>query len=109
MFRATKTWRGLMTRPIIHPGEILAEEFLKPSGVTAHQLAAELKIPYDVLREILECRRHVCVDIALRLSRYFGTSERFWLEAQLAHDLERARRHKAATIRDEVRPLGSAA
>jgi len=98
-----------MTRPNIHPGQLLTEEFLKPSGVSTEHLAEELKIPRERITEIVEGQRGVCVDTALRLSRYFGTSDRFWLEAQLTYDLEHARACQAATIRNEVRPLGSAA
>lgn len=93
-----------MTRPNIHPGEILAEEFLKPAGVSPEDLADELKIPPDRISEIVEGERPVCLDTALRLSRFFGTSDRFWLEAQLTYDLESARCHQAA-IRREVSPL----
>lgn len=97
-----------MTRPNIHPGELLAEEFLKPIGVTTQDLAHDLKVPHDTINAIVGGRRGVCVDTALRLSRYFGTSDRFWLEAQLAYDLEHARR-QGHTILSEVKPLNSAA
>ena len=96
-----------MTRPIIHPGEILVEEFLKPAGVSPVTLAEELKLPPEHIDAIVGGRRSVCVDTALRLSRYFGTSDRFWLEAQLAYDLEQARRGKQAAIKSEVRPFGA--
>jgi antitoxin HigA-1 len=88
-------------RPNIHPGEILREEFLKPAGVDTGTLARALKLPQDGLDALVECRRSVCVDTALRLSHYFGTSERFWLEMQLTYDLEgafRARRAIAAEV-----------
>jgi addiction module HigA family antidote len=95
-------------RPNIHPGEILVEEFLKPAGVSTEGLARNLKIPHQRVASIVEGRQPVCVDTALRLSRYFGTSDRFWLEAQLTYDLERARRaHRA--IETEITPHGQAA
>ena len=93
-----------MTRPNIHPGEILAEEFLKPTGVSADTLAGHLKIPRERIDAIVQGKRAVCVDTALRLSHYFGTSDRFWLEIQLSYDLERARR-SGPPIKSEVRPL----
>lgn len=97
-----------MTRPNIHPGELLTEEFLKPIGVTTDDLARGLKVPHETINAIVGGRRGVCVDTALRLSRYFGTSDRFWLEAQLSYDLEHAR-GQAHTILSEVQPLNPAA
>jgi addiction module HigA family antidote len=78
-------------RPTIHPGEILREEFLKPTGVDVETLARDLKLPQDRLDALVEERDGLCVDTALRLSHYFGTSERFWLEVQMVYDIERAR------------------
>lgn len=80
------------TRPNIHPGEILREEFLKPAGVDTDRLARDLRLPRERLDELVDGKGAVCVDTALRLSHYFGTSERFWLEIQLSYDLERARK-----------------
>lgn len=97
-----------MTRPNIHPGEILVEEFLKPAGVSPSELARQLNVPRERIDAILAGSCAITIDTALRLSRYFGTSDRFWLEMQLTYDLERARRGQA-TITDEVRPFGSAA
>lgn len=95
------------SRPNIHPGEILAEEFLKPSGVDTDTLARHLNLPLDRIEMLVSGQGAVCVDTALRLSRYFGTSERFWLEIQMSYDLERAwsRRHD---IDREIRPLDAA-
>ncbi len=92
-----------MQRPNIHPGEILREEFLKPAGVDLDTLAAHLNLPRDRLHELVEGRGGVCIDTALRLSHYFGTSERFWLEVQLSYDLERARLRRPR-IEAEVTP-----
>jgi addiction module HigA family antidote len=89
--------------PNIHPGEILREEFLKPTGVDVETLARDLKLPQDRLDEIVQGRGKMCVDIALRLSYYFGTSERFWLEMQMTYDLEHARR-RPSSIQSEVTP-----
>ena len=98
----------MLDRPNIHPGELLIEEFIKPSGVTTEDLAQDLKIPHGRIDAIVQGRQPVCVDTALRLSRYFGTSDRFWLEAQMIYDLQRARR-AAAHIAREIAPHPSAA
>lgn len=92
----------------IHPGELLREEFLKPAGVSAERLAVDLGIPCERILDIIHARDGVCVDTAIRLSHYFGTSDRFWLDAQLSYDLRRASR-AADRIRAEITPLGSAA
>lgn len=93
-----------MQQPNIHPGEILREEFLKPAGLTAAALAHAIKVSVDRVEGILNGRLGVCVETALRLSHFFGTSERFWLEAQLRYDLERAR-HWLGAVREEITPL----
>lgn len=94
-------------RPTIHPGEILREEFLKPAGIDGRSLAEALRLPIDRVCAILSGEQSVCVDTALRLSHYFGTSDRFWLEVQLEYELQRARR-QAHHIRQEIRPLAAA-
>ncbi len=96
------------TRPNIHPGELLREEFLKPTGVDVATLAHDLKLPREQLDDIVHGRGAMCVDTALRLSHYFGTSERFWLEAQLTYDLERMRRTQPAFL-TQFKKLSSAA
>jgi addiction module HigA family antidote len=72
----------------IHPGEILDEEFLKPLGVSQYRLAKDTNVPPRRINEIVRGLRAISADTALRLSRYFGTSERFWLNLQARHDLE---------------------
>ncbi len=95
--------------PVIHPGEILREEFLRPAGVDVATLADALKLPRDRLMALVGGEGSICVDMALRLSHYFGTSERFWLEMQLRYDLERVR-HRRDVIAAEIRrPLSGAA
>src|SRR3989440_6239452 len=74
--------------PPIHPGEILLEEFLTPLGVSQYRLAKETSVPPRRINEIVRGLRSVSADTALRLSRYFGTSERFWLNLQTRYDLE---------------------
>ena len=74
--------------PPIHPGEILLEEFLKPFEISQYRLAKDISVPARRINEIVHGKRSITADTALRLSRYFGTSERFWLNLQIRHDLE---------------------
>ncbi len=74
--------------PNIHPGEVLEEEFLKPLGVTAYRLAKSTRIPITRITEIIRGRRMLTADTALRLSKFFGNSPRFWLGLQNDYDLE---------------------
>jgi antitoxin HigA-1 len=72
----------------IHPGEILQEEFLLPLNITAYKLAKEIEIPQTIISEIVKGNRRISADTALRLSRYFGNSPKFWLGLQDDYDLE---------------------
>lgn len=72
----------------IHPGEILLEEFLKPLGITAYRLSKETFIPQTRISEIIKGRRKITADTALRLSKFFGTTAKFWLGLQDDYDLE---------------------
>ena len=72
----------------IHPGEVLFEEFMKPMEITAYRLSKDLEIPQTRVSEILKGRRRISADTALRLSRYFGNSAKFWLGLQDDYDLE---------------------
>jgi len=72
----------------IHPGEVLLEEFMKPMEITAYRLSKDLEIPQTRISEILKGRRRISADTALRLSRYFGNSAKFWLGLQNDFDLE---------------------
>jgi len=74
--------------PPVHPGEILLEEFLAPMGISQYRLAKDLKVPPRRINEIVHGARAVSADTALRLARYFGTSERFWLNLQAQYDLD---------------------
>jgi antitoxin HigA-1 len=93
--------------PPVHPGEILAEEYLAPLGVTQHRLAVEIAVPPRRINEIVHGKRGITADTALRLARFFGTSERFWLNLQSRYDLEREKDHLADTL-DRIHPLASA-
>jgi addiction module HigA family antidote len=72
----------------IHPGEVLLEEFLKPLEISAYRLSKDLGIPQTRISEILKGRRRISADTALRLSKYFGNSAKFWLGLQDDYDLE---------------------
>jgi addiction module HigA family antidote len=72
----------------IHPGEILFGEFLKPLGISQYKLAKDISVPPRRINEIIQGKRSITADTALRLSRYFGLSERFWLNLQSRYDLE---------------------
>ena len=74
--------------PPIHPGEILLEEFLGPLGISQYRLAKEITVPPRRINEIIHGNRSITADTALRLARYFSTSERFWLNLQTRYDLE---------------------
>ena len=72
----------------IHPGEILLEDFLKPMGLSQYRLAKDISVPARRINEIVHGKRAISTDSALRLSRYFGMSERFWLNLQIQYDIE---------------------
>ena len=72
----------------IHPGEILEEEFLKPMGITANKLSQAIGVPQTRTSQILKGRRRITADTALRLSKFFGTSSKFWLGLQNDFDIE---------------------
>ncbi len=95
--------------PNVHPGEILLEDFLKPLGISQNRLARDIKVPPRRVNEIVLGKRAITPDSALRLARYFGTSERFWLGLQLDYDLEEAQRAVGEAVRREVRPMAPAA
>ncbi|MBN1363484.1 MAG: HigA family addiction module antidote protein [Syntrophaceae bacterium] len=82
----------------IHPGEILQEEFLEPLDITAYRLAKEIHIPQTRISQILQGRRRITADTALRLSEYFGNSAQFWLGLQDDYDLE----EEKIKIQDEL-------
>lgn len=96
-----------MTREIlpIHPGEILLEEFLKPLGISQNALARALRVPPDRINAIVQGKRSITADTALRLARALGTTPHFWLNLQAHYDLEIAREHLESQIEREVLPL----
>jgi len=74
--------------PPIHPGEILLEEFLEPMELSQYRLAKELSVPPRRINEIVHGKRSISADTALRLARYFGTTDEFWMNLQMHYDLE---------------------
>lgn len=81
-----------------HPGEMLLEEFLKPMGLSQRDLAAGIRVPYQRINELVNCRRGVTPSTALRLARFFGMSPDFWMNLQLRWDLFHAQRAEAAEL-----------
>ena len=82
----------------IHPGEVLSQEFLIPYGITAYRLAKDIGIPQTRVSEIVKGNRRITADTALRLSKYFSTSAKFWLGLQDDYDLEEEAKTKSSII-----------
>jgi addiction module HigA family antidote len=89
----------------VHPGEILIEEFLKPLGISQYKLAKDISVPPRRINEIVQGKRSITADTALRLARYFGLSERFWLNLQSRYDLEVEKDKLDMRLEKEVRVL----
>ncbi|PKB81020.1 MAG: addiction module antidote protein, HigA family [SAR202 cluster bacterium Io17-Chloro-G9] len=89
----------------VHPGEILLEEFMKPLGISQYRVSKDLGVQARRINEIVHGKRAVTADTALRLARYFGTSERFWLNLQILYDLEMAKDRLGDRVAKEVRVL----
>jgi antitoxin HigA-1 len=87
----------------VHPGEILLEEFLKPFGISQYRLAQDIGVPPRRINEIVHGKRAVSADTALRLSRYFGLSERYWMNLQARYDLELEKDRLEGRLEQEVR------
>ena len=88
----------------IHPGEILREEFLSPLGMSANELALALRVPATRINEIVNEKRGITADTALRLSRYFGTTPKFWTNMQASWELEVAEDQRGSAVRRDVLP-----
>lgn len=84
----------MRTVPYPHPGEILKEEFLEPMGITAYRLSKSIDVPQTRISDILAGERSITADTGLRLSRFFGTSDEFWVKLQLDYD--------TATVRERI-------
>ena len=93
-------------RVTTHPGEVLAEEFLKPLRLSVNALAIALRVPATRIGAIVKGERAVTAETALRLARFFGTSAEFWVTMQAMHDLTKASAENGAAIARDVRPRG---
>ena len=92
----------------IHPGEVLLEEFLEPMEISQYRLAKDISVPPRRINEIVHGRRSITADTALRLSRYFGTTERFWMNLQTRYELEVEKDRLGSRLDREVQAIGAA-
>ena len=99
--KGTPHWR-------VHPGEILREDFLKPMGMSAYELAKRLHVPVPRINDIVLERRGISPDTAVRLARFLGTTEQFWLNLQAAYEISRVKAEHAAEI-ERITPRAAAA
>ena len=106
MSKSSITTKGIATpnRVTTHPGEVLAEEFLYPLGLSVNALAMALRVPATRIGAIVKGERSVSADTALRLARFFGTSPEFWVNLQAMHDLTRVRLEAGRAIERDVHP-----
>jgi antitoxin HigA-1 len=93
--------------PPVHPGEILLVEFLAPLSLSQYQLAKEIAVPARRVNEIVHGQRRITADTALRLARFFGTSDGFWLNLQTRYDIEREKDRLGPAL-GEITPMGAA-
>lgn len=89
-----------------HPGEMLREEFLLPMGITQQQLADGIQVPFQRINELVNGKRGVTPSTSLRLAKFFGVSEDFWMNLQIRWDLYRAKK-KEQVILDEIKPAAT--
>jgi addiction module HigA family antidote len=89
----------------VHPGEILLEEFMKPLGLSMNRMALDLRVPVTRIADIVNERRGITADTALRFARYFKNSPTFWMNLQTRYDLEVAGDKIAAKVQRDVQPL----
>jgi addiction module HigA family antidote len=90
--------------PLIHPGQILRDDFLRPMNITVYALAQAIKVPRSRVNDIVLGRRNMTADTAFRLARYFGTSPDFWINLQARYDLDAADRKIRRRIEREITP-----
>ncbi|MBI2819145.1 MAG: HigA family addiction module antidote protein [Acidobacteria bacterium] len=83
----------------IHPGEILREEFLKPMKLTSYELARQLRVPAPRIHDIVLEKRRITADTAVRLAKFFGTSEQFWMNLQASYELRQVKKQLARELR----------
>jgi antitoxin HigA-1 len=97
--KGTPAWR-------VHPGEILREEFLKPMGMSSYELAKRLHVPVPRVNDLVLERRGISADTAVRLSRFFGTTEQFWMNLQAAYEVSSVKAAHGAEI-ERIQPLAA--
>ena len=90
----------------IPPGEVLLEEFMKPLGISQNGLGRDLGVPIGRINEIVNGKRAITIDTAMRLARYFGTSPEVWMNLQVRYDLEVARRELLPQLVETIEPVG---
>jgi antitoxin HigA-1 len=90
------------TLPPVHPGEVLLEEFLEPMEIRQYRLAKDISVSPRRINEIVHGKRAITADTALRLARFFGTSDRFWLNLQTSYDLDIEREKLGSRLDEEV-------
>ena len=95
----------MKTIPVEAPGVVLREEFLKPLGLTAYQVAKACGVSHPGMSEILRGKRSITAETALRLGIYFGIEPEFWLRLQADYDLRKARREKLKRLKGQIKPL----
>ena len=88
--------------PPIHPGEILLKEFLEPLGISQYRLAKDINVPVPRINAIIKEKRGISADTALRLARYFETTEQFWMNLQLRYELECAKDKLGTSLEDDI-------
>jgi antitoxin HigA-1 len=98
----------MRNRPPIHPGEVLLEDFLKPMNLTKYRLAKDINVPATRVQEIIDGKRSLSADTALRLSRYFGTSAKVWMGLQADYELELAKIELGEAL-EKVKPMANVA
>ncbi|MDO8434122.1 MAG: HigA family addiction module antitoxin [Candidatus Binatus sp.] len=91
----------------IFPGEILLEDYLRPAGITVNRMAMDIRVPVSRVYEIVNGRRTITADTALRLARYLGTTPEFWMNLQAKYELRKIMAERADSIAAEVRPLAA--
>lgn len=97
-----------MNRITTHPGEVLKEEFLTPLDITINKLSRDLDVPASRISDIVNERREISIDTAVRLSTYFGTTPHFWINLQANHSLSKYFESQGETTEKAVRPLAVA-
>jgi len=97
--KGTPTWK-------VHPGEILKQEFLKPMGLTVYRLAKEIRVPPPRVNDVVLQKRGITADTAVRLAKFFGTSEQFWLGLQAAYEVSLVKSERRDELR-QIKPLAT--